>query len=83
MEKRIEKWGKGYAVGSNLTIADLKIAILFGSFLRASEIPFMAGVNVSSQIKNSPKLLSIIQQVENNPKVREWNRTVNKFEKSY
>jgi glutathione S-transferase len=82
MEKRIEKWGRGYAVGSNLTIADLKIAVLFGSFMRA-DIPYLAGLNVSSKIRNSPRLFSIIQKVENNPKVREWNKTVNKFEKSY
>eukprot|EP01091_Cochliopodium_minus_P021193 TRINITY_DN95_c0_g1_i7.p1 TRINITY_DN95_c0_g1~~TRINITY_DN95_c0_g1_i7.p1 ORF type:complete len:241 (+),score=72.48 TRINITY_DN95_c0_g1_i7:91-723(+) len=72
-EKRIEKYGKGgYAVGDQLTIADLKINQLFGGILHGTLEQLK--VYSSESIKNAPRIMEIINTVSQNPKIVEWNK---------
>jgi glutathionyl-hydroquinone reductase len=75
IEKRIEKYGKGYSIGDHLTIADLKLNSLFGSILR-SDTPYFHGILVDP-IKKAPKLLEILNKVTQHPKIVEWNNKHN------
>jgi len=73
IEKRVEKFGKGgHAVGDHLTIVDIKIAVVVGSFL-VGKNPYLQGIS-SDSLKKAPRLLEIHKKVLEHPKVVEWNK---------
>jgi len=77
IEKRIEKYGKGYAVGEHLTIIDLKIYQFFGSILHQSNT-YVQGISIEP-IKNAPKLHELLKKVAEHPKIAEWNKSHNQI----
>eukprot|EP01091_Cochliopodium_minus_P021197 TRINITY_DN95_c0_g3_i1.p1 TRINITY_DN95_c0_g3~~TRINITY_DN95_c0_g3_i1.p1 ORF type:complete len:214 (+),score=81.93 TRINITY_DN95_c0_g3_i1:72-713(+) len=72
LEKRIQKYGKGgYAVGDQLTVIDLKLAVIFGSIIVGKGA--FTGISGES-VKNAPGLLGVYNKVKEHPKVVEWNK---------
>jgi len=67
-EKQLEKFGKGpYAVGNNLTIADLKIAGVL-NWLSSGKIDHIP----TTLFDTFPRLKAVQKTVNENPKVKEW-----------
>eukprot|EP01091_Cochliopodium_minus_P001931 TRINITY_DN11884_c0_g1_i1.p1 TRINITY_DN11884_c0_g1~~TRINITY_DN11884_c0_g1_i1.p1 ORF type:complete len:220 (-),score=55.34 TRINITY_DN11884_c0_g1_i1:15-674(-) len=81
IEKRIEKFGKGYSVGENLTISDIFLYQFFGSILHGRN-PFLQGIS-SESIKKATKLTEVIKKISEHPKISEWNKIHNKHSNLY
>eukprot|EP00933_Yihiella_yeosuensis_P051891 TRINITY_DN49877_c0_g1_i1.p1 TRINITY_DN49877_c0_g1~~TRINITY_DN49877_c0_g1_i1.p1 ORF type:complete len:297 (-),score=39.24 TRINITY_DN49877_c0_g1_i1:11-826(-) len=75
LEEMFQRYGGGgpYFCGSRMTICDLSFYVYATGILDGS---FVDGIS-PSVLNRFPKLISLVQRIEENPKVKEWNQKRN------